>query len=146
MNSVISSHKVKRTKNICSLVLYSLYLLSVSSSLKCTVVSRGNSKSLKSLSAETALLPQRLFRRSQKANAASTICTKKNTIFLISLICTCLWRPDVLLCVVHPGGRPSSVELIPASWTGEMGRNLTCWVNSTKVSYSGCPRRMSNWA
>lgn len=27
-----------------------------------------------------------------------------------------------------------------------MGRTLTCRVNSTKGSYSGCPRRMSNWA
>lgn len=26
-----------------------------------------------------------------------------------------------------------------------MGRNLTCWVNSTKVSHSGCPRRISKW-
>lgn len=67
---------------------------------------QGNSKSLKSLSAETALLPQRLLRRSQKASAASTICTKK-TIFLINVICTCLWHPAVLLCAVRPGGRPA---------------------------------------
>lgn len=78
---------------------------------------QGNSKSLKSLSAETALLPQRLLRRSQTASAASTICTKK-TIFLISVICTCLWRPAVLLCAVRPGGRPSSVESLPGQARG----------------------------
>lgn len=140
MNSVISSHKVKRTKNIFSLVLYSLYLLSVLSSLKCTVVSRGSSKSL---SAETALLPQRLLRRSQKASAASTICTKKIIIFLISLLCTCLWHPEVLLGVVHPGGRPSSVELIPgqsdrgngkeSNMLGEFYQSQPQWLSSKDI-------------
>lgn len=110
MNSVISSHKVKRTKNTFGLVLYSLYLVCVLSSLKCTVISRGSSKSL---SADTALLLERLLRRSLKASAASTICTKNNYCFPHHIICTCLWRPEVLLRVVRPGGHPSSVELIP---------------------------------
>lgn len=113
------------------------------SSLKCTVVSRGNSKSLKSLSAETALLPQRLLHRSQKASAASSICTKKIIIFLISVICTCLWRPDVLLCGVHPGGRPSSVQLIPgqldrgngkeSNMLGEFYQSQPQWLSSQDV-------------
>lgn len=112
------------------------------SSLKCTVVSRGNSKSLKSLSAETALLPQRLLHRSQKASAASSVCTKK-IIFLISVICTCLWRPDVLLCGVHPGGRPSSVQLIPgqldrgngkqSNMLGEFYQSQPQWLSSQDV-------------
>lgn len=32
------------------------------------------------------------------------------------------------------------------SRTGKMGRDLRCWMNSTKVSHSGCPHRISNWA
>lgn len=113
------------------------------SSLKCTVVSRGNSKSLKSLSAETALLPQRLLHRSQKASAASSICIKKIIIFLISVICTCLWRPDVLLCGVHPGGRPSSVQSIPgqldrgngkeSNMLGEFYQSQPQWLSSQDV-------------
>lgn len=111
------------------------------SSLKCTVVSRGNSKSLKSLS--VALLPQRLLHRSQKASAASSICTKKIITFLISVICTCLWRPDVLLCGVHPGGRPSSVQLIPgqldrgngkeSNMLGEFYQSQPQWLSSQDV-------------
>lgn len=140
MNSVISSHKVKRTKNIFSLVLYSLYLVCVLSSLKCTVVSRGSSKPL---SADIALLPQRLLHRSLKASAASTICTKNNYYFPHHIICTCLWHPEVLLCVVHPGGHPSSVELMPgqlargngkeSSMLGEFYQSRPQWLSSQDI-------------
>lgn len=137
MNSIISSHKVKRTKNTFGLVLYSLYLVCVLSSLKCTVVSRGSSKSL---SADTALLLQRLLRRSLKASAASTICTKNNYCFPHHIICTCLWRPEVLLRVVHPGGHPSSVELIPGQSARRNGKES----NMLGDFYQSRPQQLSS--
>lgn len=45
------------------------------------------------------------------------------------------WRTPIISAVnTRPVG--------PGKWEGI----LTCWVNSTKVSHSGCPRRMSDWA
>lgn len=136
MNSVISSHKVKRTKNTFSLVLYSLYLVCVLSSLKCTVVSRERS----SLSLQTPPCCCQDSCRSLKASAASTICTKKNDYFPHHIIRTCLWCLEVLLCVFHPGGHPSSVELIPgqsargdgkeSNMLGEFYQSQPQWLSS----------------
>lgn len=91
----------------------------VLSSLKCTVVPRGLSKSLCQHWWPCCRRDSSL-RRSLKASAASTICTKNNYYFPHHIICTCLWRP-VLLCAVHPGGHPSSVELIPG-WSARGNR------------------------
>lgn len=143
MNSVISSHKVKRTKNICSLVLYSLYLLSVLSSLKCTVVSK-EIASLSSLPLQRPPCCHKDFSADVRRRVLQVqFALKKNIIFLISLICTCLWRPDVLLCVVHPGGRPSSGELIPgqldrgsgkdSNMPGEFYQRQLQWLSSQDV-------------
>lgn len=83
----------------------------VLNSLKCTVVLRGRSKSLCRHQWPCCCRDSSL-RRSLKASAASIICTKNNYNFPHHIICTCLWHP-VLLCAFHPGGHPSSVELIP---------------------------------
>lgn len=143
MSSVISPHKVKRTKNISSLVLYSCI------SCLCWAVwnaqwSPGEIASLSSLSLQKPPCCHKDSSTEVRRRVLQVqFALKKIIIFLISVICTCLWRPDVLLCGVHPGGRPSSVQLIPgqldrgngkeSNMLGEFYQSQPLWLSSQDV-------------
>lgn len=65
---------------------------------------------------------------------------KQNNYFPHHIICTCLWCL-VLLCVIHPGGHPSSVELIP----GQSARGDGKESNMLGEFYQSQPQWLSSW-
>lgn len=138
MNSVISSHKVKRTKNTFSLVLYSLYLVCVSSSLKCTLVSRGRS-SLCRLRLAAAKTPAEVWRRVLQVQFA----LKKKWLFSSSHnphvsvvprsspVCHPPWRTPIIGGVkIRPVGQGGGKD---SNMLGEFYQSQPQWLSSRDI-------------